>query len=335
MGGSSVRAAEIFSKIARATGKQLPLSTLIANQTIEKLAVFIARGEKPTSCLVPIQTQGSKPPLFCVHGGWGHVLFYRHLAKHLGSDQPLYALQAKGLSGNETPYDDLVKIAANYIREIRSVQPNGPYYLAGYCFGAIAAFEMAQQLVAAGDKVAFLGSFNGIAPRMAMARPEASKNIPLPAAKNKPRSLRKRLKIVKIYMMVMRYRMLIKMRSLSYRFFLARGRSMPQALRRWYIVDALGRALDSYTPKPYPGELFIFRSPQIFKSPHLGWTQLISGGIKTYDIPGHHPNRTRIMYEPFVPFLAEALKKQLVECTLDFPIQQKKEDKRRLEHLNK
>ena len=315
LGGSSIQAAEIFSKISRVTGKQLPLSTLIANPTIERLAVFIKAEDKATSCLVPIQTQGSKPPLFCVHGGWGNVLFYRHLAKHLGTNQPLYALQAMGLSGNEKPYDDLGEIAAHYIREMRSVQPNGPYFLAGYCFGAIAAFEMAQQVVSEGGKIAFLASFNGIAPRIAMRKAEVSQETTLTAAKTKRRSFRKIVKILKRYMMVKRYRFLKKMRSFSYTFIVKRGLPIPQALRRAYVVDALLEAQESYTPESYPGDLAIFRSPEIFKSPDLGWAQLISGRIKTYDIPGDHPNRTRIMYEPFVQFLAEAVKKQLEECT--------------------
>ena len=315
LGGSSMKAADLFSRIEKATGKHLPLSTLIANPTIEKLALFIKGERKAFSSLVPIQTKGSKPPFFCVHGGWGHVLFYRHLSKHLGTDQPLYALQAKGLAANEEPFDNLVEMAAHYIREIRSVQPVGPYYLSGYCLGAIIAFEMASQLRDAGETIAFLASYNGIAPRIMRApNPETTKKIKIPVVKTNRRHLRKFFKMVKIYLMVKRYHLLIKMRSLSYRFFFTVGRSLPQALRRWYIVDALARAQDGYDPEPYPGDLVIFRSPKIFKSPDLGWSPLIKGNIKTYDIPGDHADRTRIMYEPFVRFLAESVQKHLEEA---------------------
>ena len=174
---------------------------------------------------------------------------------------------------------------------------------------------MASQLRVAGEKIAFLASFNGIAPRVSQgSKSEPRKERRVPAIKKNRQYLRKAVKILKIYLMVKRYRFLRKMRSLSYRFLFIQGRSLPQALRRWYIFDTLVKAQAGYNPQPYPGGLVIFRSPKIFKKPDLGWSSLISASIKTYDIPGDHADRTRIMYEPFVPYLAEAVKKHLEEC---------------------
>src|SRR5262249_29710194 len=90
---------------------------------------------------------------------------YYELARHLGAEQPVYALQAQGLYGKHPPHRRVEEMAAHYIREMKSVQPSGPYYLAGFCFGAIVAYEMAQQLKQQGQETAFLASFDGGVPR--------------------------------------------------------------------------------------------------------------------------------------------------------------------------
>src|SRR5581483_10772790 len=121
------------------------LATLFRASTIEALADII-RGDtrKPSwRCLVPIREGGSKPPLFLVHRAEGNVLLYRQLGRHLGPDQPVYGLQAQGLDGEtdfECRFED---IAAHYVQEIQTVQPEGPYYLGGYCLGGTLALEMA------------------------------------------------------------------------------------------------------------------------------------------------------------------------------------------------
>src|SRR5690606_29207624 len=106
--------------------------------------------------LVAIQPDGVHPPLFLVPGIGGNVAGYADLARLLGRDQPLYGLQSRGLDGLETPFDRIEPMAAHYVSEIRKVQPTGPYYLGGACFGGAVAYEMAQQLRAAGEEIAFL-----------------------------------------------------------------------------------------------------------------------------------------------------------------------------------
>src|SRR6266851_10438106 len=99
-----------------------------------------------SSSLVPIQTGGSKPPFFCVHGGGGNVLIYRELARHLGADYPFYGLQARGLDGSNDYLTTTETMAESSLREIRELQPEGPYYLGGFCMGGQVAFEMARRL---------------------------------------------------------------------------------------------------------------------------------------------------------------------------------------------
>src|SRR5690606_37216807 len=109
----------------------------------------------PWAPLVPIRTGGTRTPLFLAHAVGGNVLNYQHLAKKLPADQPVYGLQAIGLDGHTPPLQRVEDMARRYVAEIRQVQPQGPYRLAGGSMGGIIAFEMAQQLVAAGQQVAF------------------------------------------------------------------------------------------------------------------------------------------------------------------------------------
>src|SRR5690606_24428080 len=112
-------------------------------------------------CLIPIQTGNpARPPFFCIHAGGGHVLYYHALARHLGEDQPFYAIQALGIDGNHPPINRYEELAAFYIREMRTVQPEGPYYLGGECMGGTITFEIARQLEAAGQKVNLLVMFD-------------------------------------------------------------------------------------------------------------------------------------------------------------------------------
>jgi amino acid adenylation domain-containing protein len=155
LGGYSLLALRMFSAIERTFGKRLPMSLLFQAPTIEQLADLLA-DEGCTvrwRSLVAIQPEGSKPPFFAVPGVGGNVLVFARLAKLLGEDQPFYGLQARGLDGKEKPFMRVEEMAAHYIAEIRSVQPEGPYLIGGTCTGGLVAYEMGQQLAAQGHNV--------------------------------------------------------------------------------------------------------------------------------------------------------------------------------------
>ena len=156
IGGHSLLAAQLFARIDRELGANLPLATLFHAPTVRQLADLLRQKDwKPSwASLVPIQPAGSRKPLFCVHGAGGNVLLYRDLARHLGPDQPIYGLQSRGIDGGESYLTRFEDMAAHYINEIKTVQPEGPYNLAGYCLGGTLALEMAQQLEAKGEEVA-------------------------------------------------------------------------------------------------------------------------------------------------------------------------------------
>jgi acyl carrier protein len=158
LGGTSLLAVRLFNEIEKLTGKSLPIEVLFRAPTIEQLADILRQEgwSTPWSSLVPIQPAGSRLPLFCTHARTGHILFLRDLPRHLGPDQPVYGLQAQGLDGKEPPRSRVEDMAADYIKEIRSLQPEGPYLLAGMCLGGMIAFEMAQRLQAQGQKTTLI-----------------------------------------------------------------------------------------------------------------------------------------------------------------------------------
>ncbi len=166
LGGHSLLAVRLMSEIQQQFQKNLPLATLFQNPTIEQLALLLGSdsGSELWSPLVPIQQNGSLPPLFCVPGAGGNVLYFHHLAQYLGNNQPLYGLQAQGLDGETEPHKSVEEIASQHIKAIQTVQAVGPYFLAGHSFGGYVVFEMANQLQRSGMSAAYIGILDTPAP---------------------------------------------------------------------------------------------------------------------------------------------------------------------------
>ena len=166
IGGHSLLAVRLMAKIEEQLGQNLPLSTLFQGATVEKLATILRQQvDRPSPPLiVGIQTQGTKPPFFCVHPVGGNILCYSALANRLGNDHPFYGLQARGISGQEQPHTQVEDMATDYIEAIKTIQSQGPYYIGGWSFGGLVAFEMAQQLHRQGEQVGLLGLIDTRAP---------------------------------------------------------------------------------------------------------------------------------------------------------------------------
>ncbi|MFK7935305.1 MAG: alpha/beta fold hydrolase, partial [Saprospiraceae bacterium] len=168
LGGHSLIAVELMAKIQQQTGEKLPLTTLFQYSTVQQLAAILPNESKAVSnknksrftSLIPIRPTGTKLPIYLVHGGGLHVLFYQTLVQHLGDDQPVYALQARGLNGDEEPLDRIEDMAAHYLSEIQELNPEGPYHFAGYSLGGLIAWEMAKQVREQGKQVGLLALFD-------------------------------------------------------------------------------------------------------------------------------------------------------------------------------
>jgi len=118
--------------------------------------------------MVTIRPSGSRPPLFCVHPAGGNVLSFVPLAQELDPEQPFYALQSRGLEGDEEPFDRIGEMAAHYLVQLREVELQGPYQLAGWSFGGLVAYEMACRLRDEGEEVTALVLFDTVAPAAAV-----------------------------------------------------------------------------------------------------------------------------------------------------------------------
>ena len=164
LGGHSLLAFRLKTIIQNRLNCELPLSALFQAPTIAALAKLLEKpAEKPASpVLVPIQASGSGNPFFCMHPVGGQIMCYAGLSRELGADQPFYALQSPDPSQSQPR--TMEEMATLYIREIRHVQPRGPYLLGGWSMGGLLAFEMAQQLLDAGEKIGLLVLFDSAPP---------------------------------------------------------------------------------------------------------------------------------------------------------------------------
>jgi len=166
LGGHSLLAVRLIAQVEKQFGRRLSVADLFQNPSISQLAVVL-RGNSPqgaSSAIVEIQPCGSKPPLFLIHGAGGGMFWgYNNLAHHLGPDQPVFGFKSRGLDG-EDELDTIEELAEVYLADLRDFQPQGPYFLGGYCFGGVVAYEMASRLRRRNEEVAFLGLINSTAP---------------------------------------------------------------------------------------------------------------------------------------------------------------------------
>jgi len=321
LGGDSFKAVALFVEIENEFGQALPLTTLLKAPTIRRIGDLLREDKKESawSALVPLQPEGTQPPLYCMHAAGGDVLFYRDLARHLGRDQPVYGLQARGMSRIETTHNSVEEMAAYYLDAIRAFQPQGPYYLGGSSFGGLVAFEMARQLDALGQPVGLLALFDTYAPGypkrlhslMIQARIDRlidrfhtiRENLSLLSPREKIQYLTAKAKKAK--KMLWR-KFAWKKNEFAIKFSTATGKPLPADLQRNH--KAIAQALRDYKPKPYHGELTLFRAKTqpagIVPDETLGWNELALGGLRIYEVPGLHGVVT---VDPHAKFLAEKL----------------------------
>ena len=325
LGGHSVLAARIFARIEETFGVRLPLAVLVECPTIEGLAGALAgnRWENAWSSLVPLQPNGTKPPLYCFHPIGGNVVGYVDLARRLGVDQPLWGVQAVGLDGKRPRHKSIDDMADHYVAEIREFQPDGPYYLAGSSFGGTLAFEAAQRLRAQGAVVAFVGMFDTWGPDYRrredlgkraewMARTLARVELHLGnflAAKGAGAKAR--------YVASKAARVAHDVGKRARRFGRRFRQERPAALARTLVrvEQSALQAKKAYVPSPYPGKLTLFRAsrqPSWFHpDPRLGWGRLAAGELEIHEVPGHHG---ALVHEPRVAVLAVKLEECLARA---------------------
>ncbi len=166
LGGESVMAVRLIGRVEKMVGRSIPVANFLKTRTIAQMARILSDEDwtPDWSSLVPMRTSGDRTPLFFTHPVGGNVLKYRELISFIPEEQPLFALQARGLDGEEDPFDNVPEMAAYYLKGIRSAQEEGPYLLAGFSGGGVISWEMAYQLEQAGEEVALLALFDTFGP---------------------------------------------------------------------------------------------------------------------------------------------------------------------------
>ena len=275
MGGHSLLAVTLFDRIAKVTGKQLPLSALLHAPTVaEQAALLRQQAWQPQwSSLAAVRAGGTRIPLFIAPPARGTALSVSKLARHLAPEQPVYAFNPVGLDGQEEPLTSIEAIAAHYIQQLRLLQVEGPYRLGGLCAGCTIAFEMANQLHHQGEKVDLLVLMDPAAPLNGptWSAPTAAQR-PIAAAQQLVRHLR--------------YGSLLNMVRI-------RSKSILRLLNKRLapyekVWQAQVQAQRCYQPQPYPGELLLIQSEQHAKRPEfrVRWQELTLGRLHYHFVPG-------------------------------------------------
>lgn len=308
LGGHSLIALQLFVEIERIWDKRLLLATLFESPTIAALVNVIRtpKDSKSWSPLVLIRPEiGAKrdlSPLYCIHPLGGNLFDYHQLSKKLEIDRPIYGLQARGLDEEQQPLDRIEDMASYFIQAIQTVQPHGPYFLLGYSFGGIVAFEIARQLTNLNEKVTFLGLLDIRSPHLPHI------DIPFGDWLNVQLT---RLTTVPIKGQIEYFiDKAIHRKKMDYREEVASKLAIANLSESnlLKILDANIKAKENYQLQTYSGQASIFWSEYqdlyIDKYPDLGWGDFVTGGLTVQHIPGDH---NTLMAEPHVRVLAEKL----------------------------
>ncbi|MEO6733667.1 MAG: amino acid adenylation domain-containing protein [Ferruginibacter sp.] len=297
IGGHSLIAIDVVTRIEKLTGKKLPPSILFQHSTIAQLALVLEdkAGIKKWESLVAIKPSGNKDPLYLVHGSGLDVMIFNNVAKYMDEDQPVYGLKAKGKDGDSEILESIEEMATFYISEMMQQNPQGPYAIVGYSAGALIAFEMAKQLKALNKEIKMLGVIDY--------------DLEEPHKHNKFRSKFERNTVELFPRLFYVFRSFIKHsdKALKYQVMCLRLRFITMVTRlgikkaikleglymhietAWIKYE---KAMKNYVVRPVDISIDLFSTKikmyylKDFK--YLGWKPFAEGGMKIHEIPGDH-----------------------------------------------
>jgi len=270
------------------------------------IVLFLAMADSavPYPAIVPLQPNGSRAPIFGVHGG-GDVFCYRALSRALGEDQPFFGLQAPGLDGRARTPSSVEDLAAYYAAQIRAFRARRPWIIAGKCVGGTVAFELARQLQASGDSPAFLALFGAPYPTFCRPLGRFLHRIDYRVE----RVLRRgRLLAAQSHRERVEYvadRLRLRRQGVA---------PDPGLLLHENLVACMTRAVAAYEPRPFSGRVHHFwPSAAWARRPHVRaarWRTL-GGGGEAWSGPSHCTEEEMLL-APYAPIFAAHFKQACV-----------------------
>lgn len=312
LGGDSLLAAQLSIRIEQTFNCLFPVANLLKAPTLREMATLLKEntGYDRGQVLIPIQIGGnSKLPLFCLHTKTGSIFDYYGLAKYLEADQPIYGIQARGLDSQEVYCDRIETMAADYIKEIQTLQPQGPYYLCGYSFGGLLAYEITRQLTNQGHMIGMVALFDAY-------------NYPGNWF-HEPLSLRLQNAVNKLQKFSWIERLTYGYQKLQNARTFLQGANIhdQQAHKKISLQESICEtALKHYRAKTYNGNIILFRTEQtpevlgyqsVKRDTTLGWHKVVTGNINVQPLNCHH---FELIHEPYIQSLARKLNSCLNEC---------------------
>ena len=314
LGGHSLLVVRLLTEIEQKFSRKLPLATIFEAPTIAALAAILKQKDwKPEwKCVAPIRTGGTRPPFFWLHHSLGDLLYTEAIVRHMPLETPFYGVQSLGLDGNDEPLTRIEEMAEFYIREIRSVQPEGPYYLGGYSLGVI-ALEVAQQLMAQGERVGVLALLDPDCRKTSPHSPKRSylfERAVFPMVMHLERNVMDlRRQGVKQYL-GQRLELAATLAHIQAKRIARRFQPPMPRSPRGRVYSANIKAARAYQIRPYPGRITYFyatqRHPDSYATPdtRLAWSELAEEGCELHLVPGHHNSMVR---DPSAKVLAQKL----------------------------
>jgi thioesterase domain-containing protein len=264
--------------------------------TVEAIAEFIVTVRPPARempSLIPLQ-QGDpgERPFFLVPGGWGgeiEFFIYTHIIRHIGANLPIYGLRARGADGIHEPHGSVEEMAADYVAEIRTRQPRGPYLIGGECIGGIVAYEMARQFEAQGEKVDLLALLDTDVPTrtsfkefVAYERSERLRNF---WEVRVLQPMRGHLEKIAPLSLAEKWRYLLD-RTVRRD---SRETAHEPAMTDRKVLADYPKILFTHRLQPYRGKVTLLIDEASHKQfGNLGWDNVKTGGLAVHVLPGDH-----------------------------------------------
>ena len=318
LGGTSVLAVRLVLEVERVFGRQLPIATLLRAPTVESMAALLAdRADADDLAIVPLRAEGAGVPLLLLPGIGGHVLKYKRMVELLRPGRPVYGFELRADAAVRGQERSMEQIAAGFVQRIETVQPRGPYLLAGWSFGGTLAIEVARQLRAAGKDVPLVALFDTWAkgyPRRVGRRDRVRLHAKRIAARSAGQNLRY-LRVTGWGLVRLGWHRLLRAAGVRKTDFHEYESPLIEQM-----VAASDAALRRYDPVRQPGTLTLIRATRVpdlvglsYDDPHNGWSG-VADRIDVYPVDADHLG---LFDEPAVGRTAAAVDAAIAATTVD------------------